>query len=1625
MGVGAARRSGVQLIAFAAASILAVVGIAPLAYGTSDYAELNTSTQMVSTAENVQVTALDPHLRAQTINRGWKFILGEQSGAANPQFDDSAWRNVDLPHDYSIEQPFTSAGEAESGYLLGGIGWYRKTLALPAELSGKRVNLNFDGIYMDATIYVNGQELANHPYGYTPFSVDVTDAVKFGQDNVIAVRVNHQTPSSRWYSGSGIYRDVDLVITDPVHLALDGVKVTAPAIDSYTGSGKLQLDLSATLENEGNAAKTVTVKQTLKAKDSGAVLGTVSAEKTLAAGAKETTSMQLEADSPQLWSLENPELYVLTTEIFADEQLLDAVDTVTGFRQLKFDSNTGFELNGKKLKLKGVSMHHDQGALGAKAYRRAIERQMELLKEMGANTIRITHNPASRDLIELANEHGMLLIEEIFDGWQYPKNSNNMDYARFFEKTVPTETHLENVADGSTWARYDLESTLRRDYNAPSVIMWSLGNEIGEGTGNHTNLQDYSTQQARLIEWAQAVDQTRPVTRGDNTIKKKPATSIALMDQLVQAGGTAGLNYVDQYVNVYDEIHQQYPDWPIYASETASAVNSRGVYTRASDNGRTADKRLTSYDASYVGWGAEASRAWYNTVTRDFVAGEMVWTGFDYIGEPTHWNGITAGAIGDWPAPKNSYFGIIDTAGFPKDSYYFYQSQWNEAAHTLHILPAWNEDVVAKSGADNTVPVVVYTDAQKVALYFTPTGGERQLIGTKEFAEKTTDAGYKYQIYEGSGKAANEHQNLYLTWQVPYQDGKLEAIGYDSEGKQIEQAFGRNEVQTAGAAKKLEVKVDRSEINADNEDLAYVDVTITDENGVPVPNAENVIAFSANGQCSVVGTDNGEQADHTSYLSTKRKAFSGKVLGIVKAANIAGDCEVTVSGEGFDPQKVQLSVEPVEEVNPEVVDHYRFPRNYYVQLGTEPKFPAEIDAVMQDGTVRNAQVKWDQVSAEQQNTAGNFTVSGTTSFGDVISVNVAMLNTAAAVLNYSGVTTVGKPYTLPTARPAVLPDGKVLATNFPVKWEEPAADAYRQPGIVTISGTATVFGAQMPVTATIRVVAQKTEIGANRAGAAAMLTQDIPQEQQSDTLSAIKDGESAVPAIQSGVNPSVWTNYAASQAGDTQAEIVFGYDTQQSFGEFTVYFYRDNWSARYPEAGSTKFYFSDSADGPWEEVQTVETIGAEETNVTPYTYQLAEPVMATYLKIVVTNPNVDLGNRKPCIGISEVLLKGANIADVSAHSTAKLAALTVNGKELAQSVLDSWQYLTPETKLNPPLEASTLDNAALTVLPEHDGIIRLIVESEDHQQRQTFQIFLGRMADDDQSLDVKAADTRIEVGSQHATSGNNSKDSALDGQPDTMWHTPWGSANPIAGDAAKLAENGWAVLILDEATEIQALRYLPRSDGNNGTITGYEVYVSNTDAPAGPTTADGVQLPSADQYTKVASGTWADNHEWKVAQFDQVYTAKYVQLVPTATVSDQGANMFVSAAELRVRAAAEGSLEQNSSELTEETLGGEDSGGHNKGDTGDDDTGNTEGSSNSDLGNAGDLGTGGQQSGTSSVQPNNPAPEQSAAADDVTLEQLLRTGAHVLTILGIALVLGVAGVVGVIIAHRRRGDDAE
>lgn len=1477
----------------------ALIATAPL---TQTWAEIvpevrsQSSTQMSSEPELVYISTVDnPALRVQNFNENWKFYLGDASGADGEQFDDSAWKNVDLPHDYSIDQEYTTAGEAESGYKLGGIGWYRKNFKVDESLKGKSIRIDFDGVYMDSTVWINGHRLGNHPYGYSPFSYDITEYLRFGELNTIAVKVNHQTPSSRWYSGSGIGRDVDLVVTDPVHVERDGVVVTTPELAADKTNVKTHL--KTVLTNKGVEAASVTVAQTVFPRGGTLdqqIAHVESVVTTIAAGKSATVEQDALAANPTLWTVDAPTLYTVRTEIKQSGKVVDTYDVDFGYRFFSFDADTGFSLNGQNMKLKGVCMHHDQGALGSVNTRDAIERQVKILKEMGCNSIRATHNPHSRELTEICDEQGMLLVLEMFDGWTAPKNDNRNDYARFFNQEMGKSELIGSEAT-KKWAQFDLEQSMMRDINAPSVIMWSLGNEMTEGTSGIGNFQQV---QKNLIGWAKAVDATRPVTTGDNKMKDgKTGLNPA---GLAEVDGIVGFNYMD--ANRYKDVHREHPDWKLYGSETASATNSRGVYTNKNNNSLDSNKLLTSYDKSAVSWGHRASRAWFDTINNDFLAGEYVWTGFDYLGEPTPSNGTNPGAQGSWPSPKNSYFGIIDTAGLPKDTYYFYQSQWNDSLNTLHILPAWNRDAVMMSGSNKEVEVVVYTDAPEVELFFAPAaGGSPQSLGKKKLTQVTSEnGGYTYRVYKGeNGQKTPTHEDLYLTWNVPYADGTITAKAFDEAGREIstEKWAGRKSVKTAGSAARLTVSVNREKMEANGSDLAYLTVNVEDANGVIVPTAKNRVTFKVEGSGVLAGLDNGVQADHQSFRDGDRAAHAGQLVGIVRAAKNAGSVKVTVSAEGLEPATVEI---PVEKVADQPADQRRvealfYSRYQYVKKGAPVILPKQVEVRYADGTRSQQQVVWSQIGEDQLAKPGTFTVKGTVAGAEISSI-VTIIDEVAALRNYSTTIPIKGEPVLPASRPAVMPDGTVMNVNFPIAWEQPAPDAFAQVGAVTVKGSASVFGKDMPVAALVRVQKGEVALGANIAPDAMRLTQDIPAEPEdmtSDTLEAIRNGSTTKDANNGGGrNQSCWSNWKWAQEGNRTSALTFNYATQQMLGQIKVFFGKDLGSGRYPDPGTITFEVSETgADNSWRRIEARETIAQNEssTDVKLYTYDF-EPVPAVFVRMNIVNSSAtDTGTSKPCTMITEVELMKATTS-YPVGSEAALESLSVNGKGVPANVIASGSYDTRAVVAE--VAATGKDNAAVTVLPAHDSKVKILLESEDHAATGEFVINLGAassspdLAADDDVRDYDVTKITPKASSEQVESGQQGPIKfAFDKNSDTLYHSVWAGA---------AQDQLYVDMRLADAATVEAVRYLPRQDkgdgSSNGLVETYSIWYRNGDS---------------EDWAKCADGSWNTNdRSWQIAQFDKPVTATQFRFKAEKSVTNRLPLSFMSAAEIRLRTAA-------------------------------------------------------------------------------------------------------------------------
>ena len=961
-------------------------------------------------------------------NEDWRFHLGDVKGADGKSFDDSDWRTLNLPHDYSIEQDFDSSIDVNSGALPGGIGWYRKSFVLPAEMDGKNISIAFGGVYMDSTTYVNGQLVGNYPYGYSPFAYDITDFVVADgvTENVISVKVNNQLPSSRWYSGSGIYRGVDLVVTDPVHVARYGTYVTTPDLEQEYAQDRAAVNVKTEVENESTSPVEAAVTSTILDAEGNLFTQAVTTDtQTIAVGETVEFEQDITTGKPALWSVDDPNLYTLETTVTVDGQVVDTYSTTFGFRWLTFTTDDGFYLNGEYMKLNGVCMHHDQGALGAVANYRAIERQMETMKEMGVNAIRVTHNPASDELLEICNRLGLMVIDEAFDCWENGKRT--YDYHRFFSQTA---THPD-AAPGQTWAEFDIKNMVERGKNDPCIIMWSLGNEIvGASVETATKLNG----------WVKEVDTTRPTTQGYNNFIGSFGDNY--MKQVADVSDVAGFNYGESGNNPsYDKAHyEEYPDWVIMGSETSSAVRSRGYYK----NDDALHIRSSYDDSGTVGWGSSMEHAWQMNRDRKWILGEFMWTGFDYIGEPSPY--------GSWPS-KSSYFGAVDTAGIPKDAFYMYQSVWTSVEDNpmVHLMPHWNWEGDAGydiKDSQGRIRVQAYTNAPAVELFL---NGES--LGKQVFDQLQTEDGRPYQEKNG---------HIYLEWMVPYEAGELKAVAYDAQGNEI----ATDVIRTSGQPAQIRLTPDREIITADGEDLSYILVEVLDKEGNLVPTADNLVNFQVSGNGVIAGVDNGNQtAVDEHYKDNKRKAFSGKAMLIVQSTEGEGSISITASSAGLTSDSVTIFT-TTDQSGAKLLGYEALP-GVTTAVNVQPVLPEQVTAVYSDGRKEAKAVSWAPIDESLLAQGGMFTASGLVAeTGDTITVNVVVTDYLGLRDSYL-VTAVGTVPQLPATVTAVYNTGDT--TQLPVVWDRQlTADDVAQAGTVTVEGTVEGFAAKAKAIVEVR-----------------------------------------------------------------------------------------------------------------------------------------------------------------------------------------------------------------------------------------------------------------------------------------------------------------------------------------------------------------------------------------------------------------------------------------------------------------------------------------------------------------------------------------------------------------------------
>ncbi|MCY7095885.1 LPXTG-anchored adhesin/beta-galactosidase BgaA [Streptococcus oralis] len=894
--------------------------------------------------------------RKVDFNQNWHFKLNANpKEAVKSDADVSTWQKLDLPHDWSIFNDFDhqSPAQNEGGQLNGGEAWYRKTFKLDEKDLKKNVRVTFDGVYMDSQVYVNGQLVGHYPNGYNQFSYDITKYLhKDGRENVIAVHAVNKQPSSRWYSGSGIYRDVTLQVTDKVHVEKNGTTILTPKLEQQQ-HGKVETHVASKIVNTDDKDHELVAEYQIVERGGQAVTGLVrTASRTLKAHESTSLDAILEVEQPKLWTVLNdkPALYELITRVYRDGQLVDAKKDLFGYRYYHWTPNEGFSLNGERIKFHGVSLHHDHGALGAEENYKAEYRRLKQMKEMGVNAIRTTHNPASPQTLQIAAELGLLVQEEAFDTWYGGKKP--YDYGRFFEKDA---THPE-ARKGEKWSDYDLRTMVERDKNNPAVFMWSIGNEIGEANGNAHSLATVK----RLVKVIKDVDTTRYVTMGADKFRFGDGSGDH--EKIANELDAVGFNYSEDN---YKKLRAKHPNWLIYGSETSSATRTRGSYYRPDQELVHSNQAYRNYEQSdygndRVGWGKTATASW--TFDRDNAgyAGQFIWTGTDYIGEPTPWHNQNHTPV------KSSYFGIVDTAGIPKHDFYLYQSQWVSAKKKpmVHLLPHWNwenRDLASKvEDAQGKIPVRAYSNAASVELFL-----NGQSLGVKKFNKKQTSDGRTYQ----EGANAKE---LYLEWKVAYQPGTLEAVARDEAGKEI----ARDKITTAGQPAGVRLVKEEHAIAADGKDLTYIYYEIVDSQGNVVPTANNLVRFQLHGQGQLVGVDNGEQASRERYKAQPdgswiRRAFNGKGVAIVKSTEQAGKFTLTAHSDLLKSSQVTVFTGKKEDQEKTVLGT-EVPKVRTV-IEKEPKMPKTVGFIYSDGSREKRPVTWSSVDVSQ---AGVVTVKG-------------------------------------------------------------------------------------------------------------------------------------------------------------------------------------------------------------------------------------------------------------------------------------------------------------------------------------------------------------------------------------------------------------------------------------------------------------------------------------------------------------------------------------------------------------------------------------------------------------------------------------------------------------------------
>ena len=784
-----------------------------------------------------------------TLQTGWKFAKGQNDNAFQKDYDDSQWHDVSVPHDWGIEGPVIEDGDGNTGKLpWKGEGWYRKSMDIPANYSGKEVYLLFDGVMAYPEVYVNGKVAGKWDYGYSPFYLNITALLQPGSKNLIAVHANTRNHDSRWYPGGGIYRKVQMIVSNPVHIGIWGTYVTTPVVKPNYA----EVRIMTTVQNESSSKDdSITVEQVIL-NPKGVEVARASVVNAVGSGKSKDIEVSLSLTNPQRWAIENPVLYQVKTNIYKGTELTDIRLTSFGVRTIRFTAGNGFYLNDKRVQLKGVNLHHDQGPLGMAFYPKAMERQIEIMKSMGCNAIRTSHNVCAPELLDLCDKMGVLVFNEAFD--KYDMKADITDSTDFDE-----------------FSARNIKNFMLMGRNHPSVFIWSVGNEMGDIQYNRNN--GFARLQT-MVSNVRKYDFTRPVTM---VCDNQPSASLRHFDFY----DVHCWNYGQRYMLA----RQLEPGKSVIISESASTVSTRGFYELplpTIKTGFTKSLQVSSYDLNAPEWAEISDDDFMWQQDQEYIAGEFVWTGFDYLGEPTPYEnkGVKAMGYTDKEASRSSYFGIVDLCGIPKDRYYLYKSYWKQDETTVHILPHWNWQ--GKEGSK--IPVFVYTNGEGAELF----------LNGKSLGKK-----YK------SPASANSTDRFRLMWNdVVYQPGELKAVAF-KEGV----AIGEDRVRTAGAPYTLRLTPERRKIASGGMDLSYILVEAYDKDGNLCPLSDNQITITLKGPGRIAGVGNGNPQSKESFQASIIKLFYGKAMIIVGSEYTKGTVEITTTADGLKKAVASIVVE--------------------------------------------------------------------------------------------------------------------------------------------------------------------------------------------------------------------------------------------------------------------------------------------------------------------------------------------------------------------------------------------------------------------------------------------------------------------------------------------------------------------------------------------------------------------------------------------------------------------------------------------------------------------------------------------------------------------------------------------